>query len=694
MATIKLYDSVFDNENVVHYNLASFNMEEATEDTHYTIIHQDEGTLPTGEEIKQIRLSIPYAGLAFLTEFDESTTSEQNLLPPNRYEAGEIYDLIGVEEVPFGAKPADWDTRWFNKYYLRTASNQGYYAYNINYYNSDVWDSTKQYYSVPNITKTFYTDSTGLFSVSRATTINSGTIAETVNVLYDARYSLSTSWYSPTWSWRYGGLSSNYFLFWPSDFNYTNYITIRTTTSFSGAITDLTNYHSRYLVQMVRFKYNNDTYIGVIVINVGVDNVPLSAEITALSKVFWEEETKVNGGPVSFAQGGDGTFTAPSDNRGDAAGHHIRDRVGRWNNASAVLMGARNRYRIDGSDSLDTLAFQQMNKRLWNPSVFQSFENQMVNPRDAIISCVLMPESLGPPKNNLDRSPIVAADADISNGVGACHFTDLFTWCHLDSKKINLPKYYGAYPDYDDTAIYIHLPYVGVKQIDVEAVMDGEIGVDYATNAETGDVLASVWTKDKFGNYNSRYEFRGNCAQSVLLAYREKTKGTAIAGAAASLAGRVAIGAISGGLSEVVGAAGGYVGATGSLTGFGATFGNGLGEAMATEAVKSGFKAGTSGLSNSISAAMSGAGTLTSNAAGTNAEVPLDSQCFLIIVKSQWSNPETYGESFGYPSDIQGIVGEDFKGFLSVRHAFLNGIPCTDVERDEISSRLQAGIYV
>lgn len=272
----------------------------------------------------------------------------------------------------------------------------------------------------------------------------------------------------------------------------------------------LNNYQSRLLVQMIRFDYEEETYTGIVVIPLSVDGLPQQAQITALSAPFWREETTpAKGGDYSTNQGGHGAFSGNSDNRGNRSGGGIAARTKDWNALSALYNANQNRYWIDTATPPE--AFFQAINSLWSPSLWQTFANNFFNPRDAIVACHLMPRKLGPSPLIGHPSKIYAAERTLSTALvptfGA-NYTDL----HVGDLDITLPRWYEGFPDFDNTAIYIHLPYIGVKQIDIEAVMEGVLSVDYVSDVLSGDVVATVWTQDRYGNCNYRYEFKGNCA--------------------------------------------------------------------------------------------------------------------------------------------------------------------------------------
>lgn len=709
MPSIKLYKGAKKATNATSYNCASFDFENAVIDWDYRIISNETSTFPaTGESLKQIRAHITQAGINFLTGFDESPTSRQNLVLPPSYTIGEgtqndPFD-VSATAVPLGQKPADWEIHYMTKYFTRSSkqiSNTDNYWYNyatagdyVDGFWQPVWHDSVQYYEAANFAEIFYTDALGFFGVSRLIAPTSSGVSETVRVLYNRRAYSSNLYYPGDFWWKSNGASGTV-LFYQNSLN-AEKVMINAVQNQSNPIN---SYESRFLVQMIKFTYNDDTYIGIIVIKMSADSLPQEAEITALTIPFWREEiTPAKGGEISARAGGGGSFSGASDNRGSRDGGGIKTRTDNWNSINAIVDANHHKYRIGVGNSLTP--FYQAVNRLWEPSLWNSITNNFFNPKDAIVACHLMPENLGPSAIGGEGSRDVIRAAEQNLSTESCSlFADSFTWTHVGDLDITEHHWYDGFPDFDNTAIYIHLPYIGVRQLDIEAVMEGVLSVDYVSDVMSGDVLASVWTQDRFGNCNYRYEFKGNCAKVVPLSARDTTMGGAIAGAAVKTGLNVALAAATGGLSAAFENAGAYIQEAGTASGLLKYGQEGVGKAVASAAKKGAVMGGVGStinqLSNSVSAAGAGAGTLASNGAAGGISVPIDTRCYLIIARPKWSNPEHYGEQFGYPSDIGGTINDTpFEGFLSCRTIVLNGISATDVERSEIASYMTSGVFV
>ena len=403
------------------------------------------------------------------------------------------------------------------------------------------------------------------------------------------------------------------------------------------------------------------------------------------SENFWEgsiidpqnESLWGDDGPVSIHQGGQGTFTAPSDNDGNRDGTSVQTQVNFFNSANNFLDGGYNFYVMGQGE---TAPFTEMMAQLWDPTIFQSYENMMQNPLNAIISCYTAPAALSPIKSQSTKT-IQAAGAELSD-TAAPLFKDTMLWYHVGS--VNVSDYTDSFADYTATNVFINLPYVGTYKLDTEALMEGVIGVDYVVDAYTGDITARVWTQDRFGNKKYRYEFKGNCAKQIPLASIVGTGAQRIRAITELL---FTLGA-NAGIQAMADNASSYYGSGGS----------GIGGLLWTaEEASPGFKAGTIGTivaSGIIKAANSSANITQSNASGGSVTSLVEDQCFLLITRPQWSAPSDYGKLFGYPSDCSGTIREKFHGFLSVRSIRLESVPGTPAEKAEIEQLMRTGVFV
>lgn len=433
---------------------------------------------------------------------------------------------------------------------------------------------------------------------------------------------------------------------------------------------------------------------------------------------FWEgsiidpqnESLWGNDGPASIHQGGQGSFDAPSNNHGDNTGTTAGTTASVWGGNHSIFDTGYKKYMLSSPDST---AFAQMVSRLVDPDFWEGFQNKMYNPIQAIIACHMIPASLAPVALET-RKQIEAATLTLSSDTVPT-FGTLYGRKHIGS--INVSDYTDSFADFTNTAIYINLPYIGVKQLDVAACMQGQLSVDYLIDYLTGDTTAWIWTKDRFGNYNIRYEYKGNCAREIPLTQRIPAStqiGSAIIpaaiGTAATLAGAGAIasiGAASAGNAAINQAASPIIKSL-QKQGWNTSLATGVAQKMAAPVGQAAQKAAfassfgpsatyaTTGLVSSAgNAIFSGQQIMASNASGGSVSSPIHTQCYLAISRPIWSAPSGYRKLFGYPSDCGGTIVDKFHGFLSVRNIELENITAaTTDEKAEIEALMRAGVFV
>lgn len=719
MGSVNLYKNSY-RQNLTTFNTVSIDLTDLQEGDINWIDNITSTYAATGDIIHLLRFDVPLQGIGRVSGYDEDPDSPENLCPRPSYtttvlgeEPNQTYEvgiLPNKEEVPIGEKPDDWEAKYPLYYYTRRTTGSGNTTYELMDHAAATWNNTTQYYKDTTQQVGYYTGSMGFFGVSRGF----GIVYNGVNNIFAEQFYVclpfGTRPYHTNNSdflFKSGGMFGNP-IFNSGDWGNNQSIPFYISVERSPA-PGLHKSTSKTLIQMCEFSYTvSDSshdepyeadFTGIVVIQINPDNTPAGAAVVAVQKPFWTPiEKKAKGGPSSSTQGGNGNYTALSNDRGDEDGQFVQDRVDAWNNGARALAHNQNHYRIYPNGGDQESAWQEMIQRLWSPWIWDVYDNQFFNPTNAILSCLMMPHNLGP-DNNGTTAKIKAAEINLSTHQVPC-FTDFFERKPIGI--VDISQYYDGFPDYDNTGLYIHLPYIGTFQLDIPATMGrgtvpGKVRVDYVSDVQTGDVVAWVWIRDADGHSNYRYEFKGNCAMPVQLQYRSATLATSAGQAVLNTALQVIAEVATAGLIETSGQLSAYQQASGGtslgqaiqdLRSDGATGGQ-IRSAMSAGAARSMF----SSLSNSINAAMGAAGSLATNAHGGRVSAPVDTQCYLIITRPVWSNPSYYGELFGYPSDIAGQVS-DFNGFLKTRASFLDNIPCTDDERAEISGLLANGVYL
>lgn len=439
---------------------------------------------------------------------------------------------------------------------------------------------------------------------------------------------------------------------------------------------------------------------------------PVGISVIAWDAAWWEGSIIGGGGgsgqwthdgPTSYVQGGRGTFEAPSDNHGDSGGQSAKSIASTWSANHSPFDQGYNKYLLS---SPDAGAFKQMVDNLVDPDVWQGFDNKYYNPIDSIITCSMIPAYLAPSGSDIGASSVIKASKLNLTTSTVPTFNIWNKAIHIGSVDIN--SYSESFADYDNTAIYINLPYVGVKQLDINACMEGEIAVDYLIDYMTSDITAQIWVRDRFGNYNIRYEFKGNCGKQIPLNQIVPRSTHIVEGARQAILPLLAGAAVGGVAGLTVGAGTALVkGGAGKIFSgqsfTGAAFKEGFSSGFSSTFPKSLNATGiTIGISNAAQSAFSSSQQMTSsNANGGAVSSPVNTQCYILITRPMWSAPEDYGKRFGYPSDISGTInqsdteaGDPFTNFLSVRAILLDGMTCLPEEKVEIENLMKAGVYV
>lgn len=327
------------------------------------------------------------------------------------------------------------------------------------------------------------------------------------------------------------------------------------------------------------------------------------------------------------------------------------------------------------------VVLNEFTTNLVRPSLWTSFLNMMFDPIQCIVAFHLMPRKLAPDLAGGPGQVIVASVIKLTE-TPTPTFTSVYK--RYDLGTIDLKGYTKDFMDYNLTSIYINLPYVGMKEIDIEACMDGQIGVFYEAEALSGDCTATVWVKDRFGHSHYRYEYKGNCARRLPLTQYVSP----IASGATSFITSAAKGAINiaaGRLAMVPAMAAAYMNGGVNQGDF---FYSYMNKTTALNTVGRGLDAMSSGLDG-----LKGAATTGNNASGGSVSSPVNTECYLIIPRPRQSKPNNYIELDGLPSDKAGQV-KDFTGYFAARSIKFDGIACTMDERSEIQQLLMAGIYI
>ena len=277
------------------------------------------------------------------------------------------------------------------------------------------------------------------------------------------------------------------------------------------------------------------------------------------------------------------------------------------------------------------------------------------------------------------------------------------SFSQIDWGSISITEYWGNFLDYaPHTKIQLFLPWgTGFVDIDPNEVMNGTLQVKTNIELSKGTCVHIVYTGEGaiIGAYN------GFCgAQYPITAV--DTSGKAIATAISAVAGVTAVGAAAAQAAAdgaILSATRGIENARGvAESGVWGRAGRILAEqtgALASAEVKSAtygaLKTGAAKTAavSSLAAARIPASFTRNGSFAPNAAGMLPQKPFIIVTWPDQSIPEQYGSHVGYPSNIYISLGR-LRGYTEVGAIHLDGINCTEHEREELMSLLQGGVIL
>lgn len=235
---------------------------------------------------------------------------------------------------------------------------------------------------------------------------------------------------------------------------------------------------------------------------------------------------------------------------------------------------------------------------------------------------------------------------NISTGIAMKLVTNQFV--SFDCGSLEIPEQYNSFLDYSPyTHIGIFLPYIGLKELDVDAVMGGTISVKYNIDVLTGACVATVSinrTANGITINTVLAEYTGSMI--IHLPIRARSWDTSIADIA-----RIGIGAVA-------------AGPTGAL----------MGSVNLAQGV--------------LKPVVSGGGTVTGCHGFLGSQTP-----YLIINTPRAATSADYKAVTGRASGTMEKLG-NISGFTVVRDVHMDGAPYTQEELQELSEILKGGVYL
>lgn len=334
---------------------------------------------------------------------------------------------------------------------------------------------------------------------------------------------------------------------------------------------------------------------------------------------------------ISYAGGGAGSF----DNTSDTVG------VPSLPTLSAVSAGFIAMY----SPTLNQL--NQLASFLWTDSLFDpdNFKKLFTDPMECIIGLTIVPV------NPRSAGSMNVRVGYVDTGVSMPRLLSQYE--EVNCGTIQAKEFWGSALDYAPmTRMHLYLPYVGIREINADEVMNKSIGVTYHI-----DLLSGALTAFVTANGSVLYQFNGQCALNVPMASSNFTN--MIQGAITSI----------GSVASTV--------ATGGAT---------VGAGMALSAVQIGASAANNAISNKPS--FSHSGSMGGSGGMLGVQTP-----YLIIERPRQSMPEGMNKFCGFPSNIYYKL-YDLDGFTQVEYIHIENVPATGEELAEIERLLKEGVIL
>lgn len=294
----------------------------------------------------------------------------------------------------------------------------------------------------------------------------------------------------------------------------------------------------------------------------------------------------------------------------------------------------------------DNAKLSTLGSYLWSTNFIENFSKVFDNPIDAIIGLYQMKY----PLNVGESLPVRIGNCE--SPVAAPIVTNNYSL--VDCGSITLNEYFGNALDYSPyTKVSIYLPYVGVRNLDIDYVMGSTINVKYYIECITGTGVCFVYVaRDKNGTVLSAPLYSYPCSCNVQIPITSYNM-TALYGSIVSGISSVVGGAMSGGVGGAI--VGGTIGGANAVL------------SAKNQVEKSGSITGASGL--------------------LGIQKP-----FLIIERPIDAYAKNYQAYYGLPANMEFALSK-MTGFTKVSKINVSSVSkATSTEKDEIERLLKEGV--
>lgn len=278
--------------------------------------------------------------------------------------------------------------------------------------------------------------------------------------------------------------------------------------------------------------------------------------------------------------------------------------------------------------------------KLWSTSIFDinNFQKLLEAPLDSLIELEAIP--LIPTMGENGAIKLGNFDTELTAPV----ITNQYVTIDCGSKQVK--RFWGSALDYEPyTKIEIYLPFIGIRTLHADDIMNTTIHIKYNIDIFTGNLTAQI----KCGQ-SVLYKFTGNCKATIPVSARvNEMMQNMVRGLS-----HIAAGGIMGGLAG----------------------------------------AGTAAISAAVNVAFSKTQVSRSGEISGVTGILDDFVPYLIIHRPVQSLAKTFKNNKGYPCNISANLGS-LSGYTEVEYVHLTGISgATDTELQEIEDLLKRGVII
>ena len=324
-----------------------------------------------------------------------------------------------------------------------------------------------------------------------------------------------------------------------------------------------------------------------------------------------------------------------------------------------------------------TLAqLQQVAEEVYSSNVWDIVKNWWNKPIEMVAGLMLLPVT---PASGATYKPKIGTHVfNVAMPIVGAQYKE------VDCGSLYIDEYYASCFDYSPyTRISLFLPFIGMRELNVDEIMGKTISVKYRIDCFTGNCLAILTVGTGTAGSNTvRYQFPGNCGQQVP---------TSSADFSAVINGAIQFATVA--VASVITAGGAGAAAGAAATGAGATAAEAetvAASAQAAATTKAAMDIGAAGMNAVMN---SKPRVERSGSMGESMGMMGVLKPYILKEVPRQSLPDGYKSFYGYPANISGTIGS-FSGFTVVDSVKLKGIPGTDAEIAEIENILKGGVYV